>query len=289
METKQRFISQIQTSKSPVRTAEDVDDTALSYAEIKALTSGNPLIIEKMQLDAEVAKLRMQKAEHLSQRYDLEGKLSRTYPAKIAEIEADRHALEADMATAVAGTHPTEDGVIPMTVRGTLYTERKAAGMAILDICNKMTHPDAVPLGSYRGFDMDIGYDAFQREFYIVLNGKLAHRVPLGQDASGIITRLDHCIEGFERRVKDCTIRIEEVNRLIQSAEEEVAKPFPREAELTEKTEHLARINAALDMDRRGSEIVDGVDEPTEPGEDRDDQSSDERYDRSDRSDTDDR
>ncbi len=282
LETKQKFISQIVTSKSPVRSAEDIDDTALSYAEIKALASGNPLIMEKMQLDADVAKLRMQKADHLSQRYSLEDKLIKSFPKQIAEQEERIRGLEADMKKAEENTHPNEKGFSPMVIMGKEYTEKAEAGKAILEICTRISNPEARPLGEYRGFKTEIGFDKGGQEFFIILNGTLSHKVQLGQDAHGIITRLDNQIENFAKRKEHCKEQLAEVHKQVENAKAEIAKPFAREAELEEKSRRLAEVNAALDMDRRENELVDEPEEQTNDEEERSNnpRSNDDRDDR---------
>ena len=265
LESKQKFISQIMTSKSPVRSAEDVDETALSYAEIKALASGNPKIMEKMELDADVAKLKLQKADHLSQRYALEDSLVKKFPREIAEQEERIKGLEADMENAKTGTVLNENGFSPMDILGAIYEKRADAGKAILDICERISTPEPRALGAYRGFKTEIGFDTMDREFYIVLCGALRHKVPLGKDAGGIITRLDNAIEVFEKRKDGCKIQLEELYKQVENAKKEIATPFAREAELEEKCRRLAELNAELDMDKHENEIVDG---PQEQGED---------------------
>ena len=280
LESKQKFISQIMTSKSPVRSAEDVDETALSYAEIKALASGNPKIMEKMQLDADVAKLKLQKASHLSQRYALEDALIKKYPRDIAEIEERIKGLEADIKTAEEGTHPNENGFSPMELMGVTYTEKAEAGKAILDICSRINNQEPRPLGAYRGFKTSIGFDGSSREFYITLQGALYHKVMLGKDANGIITRLDNAIEKFTERKKNNEAQLAELHRQIETAKAEIAKPFPDEALLEEKSRRLDELNAELNMDRKENEIVDGAEEISEDGQDKKPTPRDDRGDR---------
>ena len=269
LESKQKFISQIMTSKSPVRVAEDVDETALSYAEIKALASGNPKIMEKMQLDADVAKLKLQKASHLSQRYALEDKLIKEFPKEIAEAEERIAGYEADMQTAVESTHPNPDekNFSPMVLFGQEYTVKADAGKAILEICKKITNPDPRPLGEYRGFKMDLGFDQMAKEFYIVLKGKLSHRVPLGQDAGGIITRLDNAIESMSVKKKNCEDRLTELHKQVENAKAEAEAPFPDEELLQEKSKRLDELNAELNLDKAENEIADDDPEQEETSE----------------------
>ena len=258
LESKQKFISQIMTSKSPVRCAEDVDDTALSYAEIKALASGNPKIMEKMQLDADVAKLKLQKSAHLSERYMLEDQLFKDFPKEVSEEEERIAGYGADIETAKENTHKDDKGFSPMIVQGKEITVKAEAGKAILAFCKKMTNPDLRPLGEYRGFKTEIGFDIFGREFFMMLRGKLGHRVTLGQDANGIITRLDNAIDSFFTKQCHCKERLAELKQQIENAKREVATPFPREEELTEKLKRLDELNAELNMDKPENELVDG-------------------------------
>jgi hypothetical protein len=252
------------TSKSPVRSAEDVDETALSYAEIKALASGNPLIMEKMQLDADVAKLKLQKASHLSQRYSLETALIRKYPSEIADTEFRIKGLETDIKTAKSNTLPGENGFSPMVIMGVTYTEKADAGNAILDICSRITNQEPRKLGSYRGFDTEIGFDSFEREFYIKLRGELTYTVPLGKDASGIIIRLDNAIEKLGARKVSLEAELAELHKQVENAKAQIAKPFPDEELLEEKCRRLDELNAELNLDKRENEMVDDADERNE-------------------------
>lgn len=256
LESKRKFISQIMTSKSPVRYAEDVDDTALSYAEIKALASGNPKIMEKMQLDADVAKLKLQKSAHLSERYMLEDQLFKNFPKEVSEEEERIAGYGADIEIAKENTHKDEKGFSPMIVQGKEITVKAEAGKAILAFCKKMTNPDLRPLGEYRGFKTEIGFDIFGREFFIMLRGNLGHRVTLGQDANGIITRLDNAIDSFFTKQCHCKERLAELKQQIENAKREVATPFPREEELTEKLKRLDELNAELNMDKYENELI---------------------------------
>ena len=258
MESKQRFTSQIMTSKSPVRSAEDVDETVLSYAELKAIASGNPKIIEKMQLDADVAKLRLRKASHLSVRYELEDDLRLTYPKKIAEAESYLAALETDLGTVTEHTEQTENGFSPMTIRGTVYTERKDAGEQILAITGSMTNPEPKYLGTYRGMEMELGFDTVAREFFIRCRGQLTHTAQLGKDAGGIIQRIDNCLGGIGKRIALTQSELAGLHEQVENAKAQLAKPFPDEAELTEKSRRLDELNAELNMDQRENEIADG-------------------------------
>ena len=265
VESKQRFIGQIMTSKSPVRSAEDIDETALSYAEIKALCTGNPYIKEKMDLDIAVQRLKLLKASHLSQKYALEDQIIKEFPQKIAAFEQRIEGYTADMAHLKEHTHPNEDGFSPMEVEGVLYTDKKAAGSAILAACHAMTSPDAVPLGKYRGFDMSLHFDSMSREYKITLKGTLHHPVALGTDIFGNILRLDNCLEGMEERLVTCREQLENVRTQLANAKVEVERPFPQEEELRTKSARLDELNILLNMDKPENEIVDGEISEEEP------------------------
>ena len=265
LESKQKFISQIMTSKSPVRSAEDVDETALSYAEIKALASGNPKIIEKMQLDADVAKLRLQRADHNSQKFKLEDRLLKHFPRDIKDVEARISGLEADIETAKANTHRDEKGFSGVKIMGTDFTEKAEAGRQILEICKRISNPEPRPLGEYRGFKTEIGFDTMQKQYFIILVGKLRHTVLLGDDANGIFTRLDNKIEGMELRLRNCREELQNLHEQVENAKAELLKPFPREAELNEKQARLDILNSELNMNKKENELADEA--PEQNGE----------------------
>ena len=258
VEGKQKFIGQIMTSKSPVRSAEDIDETALSYAEIKALCTGNPYIKEKMDLDIDVQRLKLLKANHLSQRYALEDQIIKYLPQKIVSLEQRIEGYTADMKRAAENTHPNEDDFSPMEVEGVVYTKKKAAGSAILAACKAMTSPDPVPLGQYRGFAMELSFESFTKEFRITLKGALTHTTGLGTDIFGNILRLDNLLGSMEERLIACREQLENVNVQLANAKQEVEKPFPQEDELKIKSARLDELNILLNMDKRESEIVDG-------------------------------
>ncbi len=258
VEGKQKFIGQIMTCKSPVRSAEDIDETALSYAEIKALCTGNPHIKEKMDLDIDVQRLKLLKANHLSQRYALEDQIIKYLPQKAASLEQRIEGYTADINRLKENTHPNEDGFSPMEVEGTTYTDKKAAGSAILAACKAMTNPDPVPLGQYRGFAMELSFESFTKEFRITLKGALTHTTSLGTDIFGNILRLDNLLGGMEERLIACREELANVNVQLDNAKQEVEKPFPQEDELKTKSARLDELNILLNMDKRESEIVDG-------------------------------
>ena len=259
VEGKQKFIGQIMTSKSPVRSAEDIDETALSYAEIKALCSGNPHIKEKMDLDIEVQKLKLLRANHMSQRYALEDQLIRKFPEEIASMHQWIDGLESDMALLKNGTQPNAEGFSPMVIEGRTFTEKKAAGTALLDACNALTGTDPVPLGSYRGFQMTLCFDSFEQVFKISMQGTLTYKVGLGTDVFGNIQRMDNLLESMPTRQLDYQEKLKNLEIQVENAKQEVAKPFPREEELKEKSARLDQLNILLNMNKRENEIVDGV------------------------------
>ncbi len=258
VESKQKFIGQIMTSKSPVRSAEDIDETALSYAEIKALCTGNPYIKEKMDLDIDVQRLRLMKASHLSQRYALEDQIIKKFPQEIASYEQIMQGLQSDITAAKEHTRPNEDGFSPMVIEGVVHSSKKAAGSAILEVCRNMTTPDPISLGQYRGFAMQLHFDSMKREYVITLQGQLTHPVSLGTDIFGKIQRLDNVIESFPERVENCRALLENVHHQLEAAKTEAQAPFPREDELKAKSARLDELNILLNLDKKENEIVDG-------------------------------
>lgn len=265
VENKQKFIAQIMTSKAPVRVADDVDETALSYSEIKALATGNPLIIEKCNLDMEVAKLNMLKASHLNQVYGLEELVYRKYPAEITRLTERIAGYEKDVELAKA--HPkAQEGFCGMEVESQNYTEKEDAGKAIIDVCTKMTGSDAVLLGQYRGFSMVLAYDGMSNEYRITLKGTLSHTVTLGADVFGNITRLDNALENLAGNLDGERAKLEEAKVQLENARTELAAPFAREEELTEKTARLKELNILLNMDEKDKTLIDEApDEGEEP------------------------
>ena len=263
VESKQKFISQIMTSKSPVRSAEDVDEQALSYAEIKALASGNPMIKEKMDLDIEVSKLKLLKANHLSQKYALEDAISKGFPKQIAETQARIAGYGADIATVKENTHPNADGFSPLTLAGVTYADKKEAGAALLTMCQTMLSPEATQIGSYRGLTLELAFDTFAREYRLTMIGQLRHTVTLGTDVFGNLQRMDNALEGLPIKEQTCREQLSNLQTQLETAKAEVQKPFPREAELNTKTARLEELNTLLNLDHKEPEIVDA-----EPDED---------------------
>ena len=263
VESKQKFISQIMTSKSPVRSAEDVDEQALSYAEIKALASGNPMIKEKMDLDIEVSKLKLLKSNHLSQRYALEDAISKTFPKNIAEAQERISGYEADIAAVKENTHPNADGFSPLVLMGVPHTDKKEAGAALLTMCQAMLSPEATQIGSYRGLTLELAFDTFAREYRLTMIGQLRHTVTLGTDVFGNLQRMDNALEGLPIKEQACREQLSNLQTQLETAKAEVQKPFPREAELNTKTARLEELNSLLNLDHKEPEIVDA-----EPDED---------------------
>jgi N12 class adenine-specific DNA methylase len=261
VENKQKFIAQIMTSKTPLRAAEDVDETALNYAEIKALASGNPLIIEKCNLDMEVGKLTMLKGNHLSQKYALEELVIRKYPEGIKLLTERLAGYEQDIQ--LVASHPKlPDQFPPMEIIGTTYAEKEPAGKAIIDACTKMTGSDAVFLGQYRGFSMVLVYDGPSNEYRLTLKGTLSHTAVLGADIYGNLTRIDNVLDGLTTKHDTVIAELDNTRVQLENAKAELAAPFSREAELTEKTARLKELNILLNMDEKDRSLVDA--EPDE-------------------------
>lgn len=262
VEGKQRFASQIMTSKSPVRSAEDIDETALSYAEIKMLATGNPYIKEKMDLDIQVQKLKMLKSNFLSEKYGLEDKVIKFYPQQIAYLKSRVEGLTKDVKTAKSHPKPIDEQPLGMMVSGVSYSEKAEAGQAIINACKSMNSPDAIPLGEYRGFQMELYFDTVQRNYVVKLKGETSRDVPLGDDAYGNIVRIDNGIERFEEALADTKNSLENTEKQFETAKQEIEKPFAKEEELRAKTARLDELNILLNMDKKENEIVGG--EPDE-------------------------
>ena len=275
VERKQKFIAQIMTSKSPVRSAEDVDEQALSYAEIKALASGNPLIKEKMDLDIEVSKLKLLKGNHLSQRYALEDTISKTFPKSIAETQERLAGYGADITTVREHTAPNADGFSPMTLAGKVYAEKKAAGTELLTLCQNMLTPEPMQIGLYRGLTpepmqiglyrgltLELSFDSFSQEYRLAMIGQLRHVVTPGTDVLGNIQRMDNLLESLPVKEQACREKLSELHSQLETAKAEVLKPFPREEELKAKLLRLEELNALLNIDKREPEIVADAEAP---------------------------
>ena len=265
VEGKQKFASQIMTSKSPVRSAEDIDETALSYAEIKMLATGNPYIKEKMDLDIQVQKLKMLKSNFLSEKYGLEDKVIKFYPQQIAYLKSRVEGLTKDVETAKLHPKPIDEQPLGMMVSGVSYYEKAEAGQAIINACKSMNSPDAIPLGEYRGFQMELYFDTVQRNYVVKLKGETSRDVPLGDDAHGNIVRIDNGIERFEEALADTKNSLENTEKQFETAKQEIEKPFAKEEELRAKTARLDELNILLNMDKKENEIVGGEPDEGEP------------------------
>ena len=253
LENKQRFISQIMTSKSPVRSCDDVDEQALSYAEIKALCAGNPLIKEKMDLDVQVAKLKVLKADHQSQKFRLQDKLLTKFPADIRETNAYIAGVKADAQLAAA--HPqVQEGFCGMTIKGVTYDEKKTAGERLVLACSELPNAEEKAIGSYRGFELSLRFDTFRSEYQALLKGQRKYTVPLGTDPLGNIIRLDNSLNNFPERINSAENELATLHQQQAAAQIEVEKPFPQEEELAEKSARLAELNAQLDVDEKSHE-----------------------------------
>lgn len=250
IENKQKFISQIMTSKSPVRACDDIDEATLSYAEVKALCAGDDRIREKMDLDIEVSKLKLLKANHQSQQFRMQDDIARHYPEKIENYKQVIAGLEKDKNTAVSSPHPT-DGFCGMKVSGSFYTDKEEAGKAILDSCKYVTGAEPVTIGSYRGFTMAMSVEDFGRQFVLTLRGEMSHRVELGKDVRGNIVRIDNALSQIPARIQSAQAQLENVKNQLETAKAEVNKPFPKEDELKTKSARLSELNAELNIDER--------------------------------------
>ena len=264
VEGKQKFASQIMTSKSPVRAAEDIDETALNYAEIKMLATGNPHIKEKMDLDIQVQKLKLLKANYLSDKYSLEDKIIKFFPLKISSLEITIANLKKDVELIKQNPKSEGEAFVGMTVKGVKYTEKAEAGKAILQACKDMKNPDPVIIGEYRGFTTELSFDTFKKEYILKLRAILGYQVTLGTDTFGNITRIDNIIEGIPERVKICEQELENIKKQLEIAKVDVEKPFAQEEELKAKTARLNELNALLNVDKNENEIIDSVNEPDE-------------------------
>lgn len=268
VENKQKFISQIMTSKSPVRSCEDVDETALSFAEIKALCAGNPAIKEKMDLDIEVSRLKVLKADHQSQQFRMEDNLIKYFPEQIRKLQGIIAGLEADIQTAEAHPHP-EEGFAGMTLDNKVLSDKEKAGVSLLEASKQATGYDPLQIGSYRGFEMSVTLENFGKDRVLTLTGQLSHRVTLGNDARGNLVRIDNTIKDMPRLLSTSQGQLQNLQEQVALTKAELGKPFPQEAELAQKSQRLAELNSILDMDGkknnsdRDSEDRDDTDRPS--------------------------
>ena len=256
VENKQRFISQIMTSKTPVRFAEDIDETALSYAEIKALAAGNPDIIEKTELDTQVAKLKLLKQNYLSEKYALEDKVIKYYPNEIKRLENRIEDMKEDI-EAFNNNNTPDNSFEKMNIKGTDFTERKEAGEKIIEICKSMTNPEPLEIGEYKVFKIILSFDTMDRKFYASMKNNLSYKTELGSDPSGNITRIDNVLNGIETRLSNIENNLEDTKKNYESAKKEIEKPFPQEEELKTKSKRLDELNIKLNLNNKDKEIID--------------------------------
>lgn len=269
IENKQKFIGQIMTSKSPVRSCEDVDEAALSYAEVKALATGNPYIKEKMDLDIQVSKLKLMKANHTSQKYRLEDNIAKHYPQQIAILKERISGLQADIQTAKANL-PADKELFSMKVGDKLYTDKKEAGTALVEMCKEVKTVNApAMIGEYAGFKMAVSFDSFNHKFVMNLKGQLSHNLEIGVDPLGNIARINHALESMTKELAEATTKLENVEHQLETAKVEVTKPFAQEVELTEKLDRLSALNALLNMDEKGDDGIGMDDDTPEQGTER--------------------
>ncbi len=267
IENKQKFIGQIMTSKSPVRSCEDVDEAALTYAEVKALATGNPYIKEKMDLDIQVSKLKLMKGNHTSQKYRLEDNIAKHYPQQIAILKERISGMGADIQTAKANL-PADKEQFLMKVGDKVYTDKKEAGTALVEMCKEMKTVNVpATVGEYAGFKMAVSFDSFNHKFVMNLKGQLSHNLEIGSDPLGNIARINHALESMPKQLAEAQTKLQTVERQLETAKVEVEKPFEQEAELAEKLERLSALNALLNMDEKGDDALGMDDAPEEENE----------------------
>lgn len=271
VENKQKFISQIMTSKTPVRSAEDIDETALNYAEIKALAAGNPLILEKTQLEADVGKLKILKQNHLNQIYQLEDKIAKFYPQQIQALTESINGLNEDIGARENETKANKDGFSPMMINGKTYTEKKEAGTKLLEECKKITSTDIIDIGKYRGFNMKLQFDSSDKNFTLFLKNKLSHKVELGNDVNGNITRIDNVLNSLEESLKTCQNHLQDNEEQLENAKNEVKRTFDKEEDLKQKQKRLNEVNSLLNLNEKDNEIIDDVPDDEEKDDNRND------------------
>lgn len=261
IENKQKFIGQIMTSKSPVRSCEDIDEAALTYAEVKALATGNPYIKEKMDLDIQVAKLKLLKANHTSQKYRLEDNISKHYPAKIAIMKERLTGYQTDIQIYKQNQFPDKD-TFSIKLGNQIFTDKKEAGTTLIDMCQNVKASNlAITIGEYLGFKMNVSYNSFFSKFTVNLKGSLSHVVEMGNNPLGNLQRLNHALEALPKELEDIEQQLANIERQLEIAKVEVKKPFVKEEELKEKLERLTELNALLELDERGEEGID-IDAP---------------------------
>ena len=265
VENKQKFISQIMTSKSPVRTAEDIDEASLSYAEIKMLATGNPHIKEKMDLDIQVARIRLLKQNFLSEKYALQDRIVKYFPAEIKRHEERIAGYEEDISYLKEQDQGLPEGNFMMEIKGKSYTEKTGAGDALLSCCKEMKSPESVVIGSFRGFEMSLSFDTFSKEYAAEVKHHMRYRTPLGTDARGNISRIENLFSGIEKKKNEACDKYENILKQYENAKVEVEKSFEHEQELTEKERRLEKLDAMLNMDKGTPEIIEGEQEQKLP------------------------
>ena len=258
VENKQKFISQIMTSKSPVRSCDDVDETALSFAEIKALCAGDPRIKERMDLDVEVSRLKLMKADHQSKQYRLEDQLLKYFPEEIEKHKGFIKGFESDLEVLAAHPHP-EDGFAGMEIRGDLLTDKENAGAALLDACKEVKTSDPVQIGNYRGYAMSVEFSAWKQEYTLLLKGQMTHRATLGIDPRGNLTRIDNALAQMPQRLEAAKAQLDNLYQQQAAAKEEVGKPFPFEDDLRVKSARLVELDTLLNIDGKGQAHAEAV------------------------------
>ena len=258
VENKQKFISQIMTSKSPVRSCDDVDETALSFAEIKALCAGDPRIKERMDLDVEVSRLKLMKADHQSKQYRLEDQLLKYFPEEIEKHKGFIKGFESDLEVLAAHPHP-EDGFAGMEIRGDLLTDKENAGAALLDACKEVKTSDPVQIGSYRGYAISVEFSAWKQEYTLLLKGQMSHRATLGIDPRGNLTRIDNALAQMPQRLEAAKAQLDNLYQQQAAAKEEVGKPFLYEEELRSKNARLVELDTLLNIDGKGQAHAESV------------------------------
>ena len=257
LERKQSFISQIMTSKNPDRTADDIDEKALSYGEIKALATGNKHILEKTQLDAEVTKLKIIRQSYQSQIYELQDKVTKTYPNEIKETQEKVQALEYDVKQLETNTILNSDGFSKMIIKGVEYTEKAEAGKAILEVCKTKINQDFETIGEYRGFKLELGFSSAEKVFIMTIKNKYSYNVSLGSDVHGNITRINNVLETIKDRIPDAKLRIKDLEKQLENAKIEIEKPFPQEEILNAKLKRLKELDILLKLDEKEKQVLD--------------------------------
>ena len=257
VETKQKFIAQIMTSRTPVRSAEDVDEKALSYGEIKALATGNPNILKKTQLDSDVSKLKLLKQNYLGQIYELEDKIAKSYPKRINELEEKLTAYNTDLKVLQENDKPNADGFSKMILNGVEYTEKEKAGQTLLNICSKKTNADIEEIGEYKGFKLELSFNGLEKEFVITMKNRMSYNIDLGSDVYGNIKRIDNKISNIPEFIKNIELELEDTKKQLETAKVEVQKPFIKEQELQDKLKELDEINISLNINEKDKQVLD--------------------------------